>query len=190
MPHSLSFLRNRGKRNSTSLTPSPGSGPDSAVGMTSATQLVRDDNDDDAARIETTHASHSQPSSPVSSPEYEYEYEEEAEDEVEDPTLYYTKRSGESFDARTPRPRRHSATSSKLGGPAEHVTSSKSTHDNTLDIPLAVAIIPPLGTLLIGGNFAYDFLLLLLMFFYLHQVKSSSFITLVVLFHSHFSFSK
>ncbi|GJJ13215.1 hypothetical protein Clacol_007466 [Clathrus columnatus] len=43
-------------------------------------------------------------------------------------------------------------------------------NDSLLDIPLAVAIIPPLGTLLIGGDFFKDFLLLLLMFFYLHQL--------------------
>ncbi|KAF8518601.1 hypothetical protein JB92DRAFT_2663672, partial [Gautieria morchelliformis] len=41
---------------------------------------------------------------------------------------------------------------------------------NRMDIPLAVALLPPLGSFLTGGDFLRDFLLFLLLFFYLHQV--------------------
>lgn len=52
-----------------------------------------------------------------------------------------------------------------------HASTTPDNNEQALDIPLAVVIIPPLGTLLIGGDFFKDFLLLLLMFFYLHQVR-------------------
>lgn len=40
-----------------------------------------------------------------------------------------------------------------------------------MDIPLAVALVPPLGSFLTGGDFLRDLLLFLLLFFYLHQVR-------------------
>lgn len=45
-----------------------------------------------------------------------------------------------------------------------------SSTSDRMDIPLAVALLPPLGSFLTGGDFLRDFLLFLLLFFYLHQV--------------------
>ncbi|KAF8527395.1 hypothetical protein BU17DRAFT_81530 [Hysterangium stoloniferum] len=42
--------------------------------------------------------------------------------------------------------------------------------DTRMDLPLGVALVPPLGYLLTGGDFFKDFVLLLLLFFYLHQL--------------------
>ncbi|KIJ54311.1 hypothetical protein M422DRAFT_25235 [Sphaerobolus stellatus SS14] len=50
------------------------------------------------------------------------------------------------------------------------LTSKNGSASDRMDIPLAVALIPPLGTFLTGGDFLKDFLLLLLLFFYLHQL--------------------
>ncbi|KAF8586256.1 hypothetical protein K439DRAFT_1631877 [Ramaria rubella] len=44
------------------------------------------------------------------------------------------------------------------------------TESDRADIPLAVALVPPLGSFLTGGDFLRDFLLFLLLFFYLHQL--------------------
>lgn len=46
----------------------------------------------------------------------------------------------------------------------------KNNATDRMDLPLAVALIPPLGSFLTGGDFLRDSLLLLLLFFYLHQV--------------------
>jgi len=73
--------------------------------------------------------------------------------------------------------RRRSSTKSVRRAP----TSSKLDHDGGstsdtqwIDIPLAVALIPPLGSFLTGGDFLRDFLLFILLFFYLHQVGTTA----------------
>jgi uncharacterized membrane protein YqaE (UPF0057 family) len=83
--------------------------------------------------------------------------------------------SGNSEPITTPnftRRRRSTARSTrKARSMSNHEDDSAS---NRMDIPLAVALFPPLGSFLTGGDFLRDFLLFLLLFFYLHQVRSSN----------------
>jgi len=71
----------------------------------------------------------------------------------------------ESARAEPMAPKRRASMASR-----RRMSSTDSSASDRMDIPLAVAMIPPLGTFLTGGDFLKDFLLLLLLFFYLHQV--------------------
>lgn len=64
-----------------------------------------------------------------------------------------------------------SPTSSKRRKSSSFTRARQTDTSDRMDIPLAVALIPPLGTFLTGGDFLRDSLLLLLLFFYLHQVR-------------------
>ena len=66
--------------------------------------------------------------------------------------------------------RRRSTTKSIRNARSMSSTKDDSASDR-MDIPLAVALVPPLGSFLTGGDFLRDLLLFLLLFFYLHQVR-------------------
>lgn len=67
------------------------------------------------------------------------------------------------------RRRRSTAKSVRKSRSTSNVKDSSAS--DRMDIPLAVALVPPLGSFLTGGDFLRDLLLFLLLFFYLHQAR-------------------